>query len=152
MLYCWFVLVLILTLCVISDIDCPHTIWTKHWEIHIDPRISPFPKDLVANYLIPLVNANCIPFDDDTLEALEYITYLSCFNSSEAYLTVSNPYIEISIICCSWLSWHHHIYVPHWFSVASHPSSSRHSYLGLLSCKHIIIVCGVLDCQFRGIS
>lgn len=51
--------------------ECPHTLWTKIWEIYGDPSTQPFPDDLVSNYLVPVHFLEYIPYDYDTIRDFE---------------------------------------------------------------------------------
>lgn len=53
------------TMCSILDLECPRALSTRLWEIFGDPHISPFPEDLEGDCLLPLANANFMPYDDD---------------------------------------------------------------------------------------
>lgn len=83
------------TMWAISYIDYPHTIWNRLWKMHGDPHTFPFLEDLTIDCLICLAHADCMPFDNDTLEELEYITDLACFDGSKICLLVPTSHIEI---------------------------------------------------------
>lgn len=80
----------------ISGIECPYTLWTNIWEIFRDHHISSFPNDHVADCLLPLNDANNIPYDDDTLEEVEYNKCLECPVDKETSLLASPPPVEIT--------------------------------------------------------
>jgi hypothetical protein len=84
------------TVLAISDIDCPHPLWTRLWEIYGDPNLSPFLEDPASDCLIPISWRENTPFDHDTLEELEYLDTLTCSNGSEACLTGPTLQIETS--------------------------------------------------------
>lgn len=82
------------TMYTVSDIKCPHILWKRLWEIHGDPHISPYPEDPATDCLIPLADAYSIPFDDDTLEELAYITDLVYSDGSKTCIHVPTLHIK----------------------------------------------------------
>ena len=84
---------LILTLCVVLDIDYPHTLWTRLWEIHGGSCDATLLEYLVVDCLVPLAYAYCIPYDDDSLEELDYVIGLACLDGQKACCFVPTPHI-----------------------------------------------------------
>lgn len=79
----------------ISGIRCPHIVWTKIWDVFGDPHNPPFPHDLALDYLIPLDDNN-LPFDDVTLEELEYDVELEYLDDLQTSLATPTSPIEIT--------------------------------------------------------
>ena len=100
------------------------------------PSYFPFLDDLSADCLIPLADANCIPFDDDSLEQLKIISQV----------------LHVSMV--------RKLGFPDWLSISTYMTfidleqQDIHlldSYLRFISFKHIILVCGVSNCMFWSI-
>lgn len=101
------------TVWAISGIDCPHSLWTRLWEIYGDPSLSPFPKDPASDCLVPIGWRDNTPFDHATLKELQYLDTLTYSDESEDCLTV--PTLQTEIIHVSTSS----PFVPDQFDIAS---------------------------------
>lgn len=78
----------------ILGISFRRIVWTKIWEIFGDRLNPPFPDDIASDCLIQLDDVDNLPFDDETLEELEYDAKLEHLDDRETSPTAPTSPIQ----------------------------------------------------------